>query len=53
MLRVAMTNSRDDLDRTKKLMGALMRMKPKPHEEMKIGKKAKKKSKPKKKSPEK
>jgi hypothetical protein len=26
------------LDETKKLMGALVRMKPKPHEEMKIGK---------------
>jgi hypothetical protein len=32
---------------TKDLMGALVRMKPKPHEEMKIGSKAKK-SKPKK-----
>jgi hypothetical protein len=30
------------LDETKRLMGALVRMKPKPHEEMKIGKKAKK-----------
>jgi hypothetical protein len=30
-----------DLDATKKLMGALVRMKPKPHEEMKVGKKAK------------
>jgi hypothetical protein len=29
------------LDETKKLMGTLMRMKPKPHEEMKVGKKAK------------
>lgn len=28
------------LDETKKLMGALVRMKPKPHEEMKVGKKA-------------
>jgi hypothetical protein len=27
------------LDDTKRLMGALVRMKPKPHEEMKIGKK--------------
>jgi len=39
---------KDDLDQTKKLMGAVVRMKPKPHEEMKVGKKAKK-SKPKKK----
>lgn len=30
-----------DLDKTKNLMGALMRMKPKPHEEMKVGKKPK------------
>jgi hypothetical protein len=28
------------LDETKRLMGALVRMKPKPHEEMKMGKKA-------------
>jgi hypothetical protein len=28
-----------DLSQTKQLMGALVRMKPKPHEEMKIGKK--------------
>jgi len=28
-----------DLDQTKRLMGALVRMKPKPHEEMKVGKK--------------
>jgi len=27
-----------DLDATKRLMGALMRMKPKPHEQMKVGK---------------
>jgi hypothetical protein len=27
------------LDATNKLMGALLRMKPKPHEEMKVGKK--------------
>jgi len=39
----------DDLKGTKNLMGALLRMKPKPHEEMKVGKKAKKKSKSKKK----
>ena len=31
----------DDLKGTRNLMGALVRMKPKPHEEMKIGKKAK------------
>jgi len=29
-----------DLEKTKKIMGALVRMKPKPHEEMKVGKKA-------------
>jgi hypothetical protein len=28
----------DDLGKTKKLMGALVHMKPKPHEEMKLGK---------------
>jgi hypothetical protein len=44
---LAMTKSKDDLDETKKLMGALVRMKPKPHEEMKVGKKS---SKPKKKA---
>ena len=31
------------LEKTKSLMGALVRMKPKPHDEMKLGKKAKKK----------
>jgi hypothetical protein len=36
----------DAVEETKRLMGALVRMKPKPHEEMKIGKK---KPKPKKK----
>ena len=35
---------KDGLDETKRLMGALLRMKPKPHEEMKVGKKSKKKS---------
>jgi hypothetical protein len=30
------------LDATKKLMSALVRVKPKPHEEMKVGKKTKK-----------
>ena len=42
-----MANSKDqDLQDTKRLMGALVRMKPKPHEDMKVGKrvKAKKKS---------
>jgi len=39
-----MGKSRDEVvERTKRLMGALVRMKPKPHEEMKVGKKAKKK----------
>jgi hypothetical protein len=37
-----MTKSRDDLSDTKRLMGALVRMKPKPHEEMKVGKKTSK-----------
>jgi hypothetical protein len=32
----------DDIQRTKALMNALVRMKPKPHEDMKVGKKAKK-----------
>jgi hypothetical protein len=31
----------DELERTKRLMGSLVRMKPKPHEEMKVGKKKK------------
>jgi hypothetical protein len=31
----------DELGETKRLMGALVRMKPKPHEEMKVGKRAK------------
>jgi hypothetical protein len=31
-----------DMEETKRLMGALVRMKPKPHEEMKVGKVAKK-----------
>jgi hypothetical protein len=39
----------DDLGETKRLMGALVRMKPKPHEHMKVGKKAKKKKVPRKK----
>ena len=32
---------KDELEKTKSLMGALVRMKPKPHEDMRIGKKAK------------
>jgi len=36
---------KDDLERTRSLMGALVRMKPKPHEDMKIGKKKKAKAK--------
>jgi hypothetical protein len=37
-----------ELDETKRLMGALVRMKPKPHEEMKVGKtESKKKKRPK------
>jgi hypothetical protein len=38
-----MSNKPGDIEKTKALMGALVRMKPKPHEEMKVGKKAKKK----------
>ncbi len=30
---------KSEMDETKRLMGALVRMKPKPHEEMKVGKK--------------
>jgi hypothetical protein len=47
---VHMTKNRDELDETKRLMGALVRMKPKPHDEMKVGKgtKAKRQSRPKK-----
>jgi hypothetical protein len=33
-----MAKSTSKLEGTKRLMGALVRMKPKPHEEMKIGK---------------
>jgi poly-gamma-glutamate capsule biosynthesis protein CapA/YwtB (metallophosphatase superfamily) len=33
----------DDLKGTKMLMGTLVRMKPKPHEDMKVGTKVKKK----------
>lgn len=42
--------SKQDLTGTKNLMGALVRMKPKPHQDMKVGKKAKKKTKSKKKT---
>lgn len=38
-----MSKPRNDLENTKRLMGALVRMKPKPHEDMKIGKKKVKK----------
>jgi hypothetical protein len=31
-------SSDKDLDQTKRLMGALVRMPPKPHEDMKVGK---------------
>jgi hypothetical protein len=34
-----MAKKPDDVEETKRLMGALVRMKPKPHEEMKVGKK--------------
>jgi len=34
----------DELESTKDFMGALVRMKPKPHEEMKVGKGARKKT---------
>jgi len=40
-LMVPMAKS-DDLKETKALMGALVRMKPKPHEDMKVGSKPKK-----------
>jgi hypothetical protein len=34
-----MTKDSKEVEATKNLMGALVRMKPKPHEEMKVGKK--------------
>jgi hypothetical protein len=37
-----MTKDSEKIEETKRLMGALVRMKPKPHEEMKVGKKASK-----------
>jgi hypothetical protein len=46
-----MKDTRDQLDETKSLMGALVRMKPKPHEEMRVGKKAKRIPKQRKRSP--
>jgi hypothetical protein len=39
-----MTSS-NDLKETKRLMGALVRMKPKPHEDMKVGKRKTKRAK--------
>jgi hypothetical protein len=33
-----MAKKSNDLEDTKRLMGALVRMKPKPHEDMKLGK---------------
>jgi hypothetical protein len=39
-----MVKSNEGLDEIKRLMGALVRMKPKPHEEMKISKKKPQKS---------
>jgi hypothetical protein len=36
-----MAKASKDLDETRRLMGALVRMKPKQHEDMKVGKKAK------------
>jgi hypothetical protein len=35
-----MAKDSKEIEATKSLMGALVRMKPKPHEEMKVGKKA-------------
>jgi hypothetical protein len=40
---ISMMSNKNALEETKKLMGALVRMKPKPQEDMKVGKKAKKK----------
>jgi hypothetical protein len=37
-----MTKTSDEIEKTKQLMGALVRTKSKPHKEMKIGKPAKK-----------
>jgi len=38
------TSKKDVLSETKRLMGALVRMPPKPHEEMKVGKNKKQRS---------
>jgi hypothetical protein len=43
-----MAKESKEIEATKNLMGALVRMKPKPHDEMKMGKKAKKAAKRKK-----
>jgi hypothetical protein len=43
-----MARNPDDLAETRAIMGALVRLKPKPHEDMKVGKKAKRKAKSKK-----
>jgi len=40
-----MTPRKNDLEQTKRLMGALVRMPPKPHEDMKVGKPKRKKAK--------
>jgi hypothetical protein len=39
-----MADKRDEIDATKRLIGALVRMKPKPHDEMKLSKLPKKRS---------
>lgn len=36
-----MVKPKDDVEDAKRLMGALVRMKPKPHDDMKVGKKRK------------
>jgi hypothetical protein len=46
MVGMTQKSPKSDLEGAERLMGALVRMKPKPHEEMKIGK-AKKQKKPK------
>lgn len=43
-----MTAETKRIEETKRLMGALVRMKPKPHEDMRVGKAKDKKKKPKK-----
>lgn len=44
-----MAKTRENIDETKRLMGALIRMKPKPHEDMKIRAPSRKRTKRKKK----